>query len=89
MKGSKSEGKRGEKDRGGREREELLGSSLVSRAKANASYGEKFEAEAAAKAIHATYRQGIRDFSLVYEARLKAPQGRRFSPAGYRIKINT
>ena len=38
VKGSKSEEKRGERERE-RERKELLESSLVPRAKANASYG--------------------------------------------------
>lgn len=73
VKGSKEE--RDRERRGGRDREELLGSSLVPRAKANASYGTAKSSEPRLR-LKRFMRRTVKEFAISrpYTGRLEAPQ---------------
>lgn len=76
MKGVK--GSKGEKEDGRkRDREELLGSSLVPRAKANASYGTAKSSEPRLR-LKRFMRRTVKEFAISrpYTGRLEAPQGK-------------
>lgn len=84
--GREREGGEGERERKGG-RKELLGSLLVPRAKANASYGTAKSSKPRLR-LKRFMRRTVKEFAIS-RSYTRRHKGRRFSSAGYRIKINT